>query len=147
MLFTNALTSTIQLSLKFVPSVVVAVMVNNAKSAMFDMETRVRIAEATVAGLPNVRVISDGGMLIDLFDRLGADAVCKGYRNDDDLAYERMQDDWNRAHNPRFHTELFASSEQFSELHSTNAREKITRGESLSGLVADRAIPIILEKK
>lgn len=127
--------------------VVVAVMVNDAKSTMFDMETRVRIAEATVAGLPNVRVISDNGMLIDLFDRLGADAVCKGYRDETDLAYERLQDEWNCAHNPRFHTELFASSEPFSALHSTDAREKIKRGESLVGLIADPAIPIILSQK
>ena len=36
--------------------VVVAVMVNDAKQTLFDMETRVRIAEATVAGALHVRL-------------------------------------------------------------------------------------------
>ena len=60
--------------------VVVAVMVNRSKKYMFDMETRVAIAEETVKELSNVRVIADAGMLIDLFDKLQADAVCKGWR-------------------------------------------------------------------
>lgn len=126
--------------------VVVAVMINDAKKTFFDMETRVRIAEVTVRGLPNVRVISDRGMLIDLFDRIGADAVCKGYRNQKDLAYERVQDEWNRAHNPRFRTELIASRGEHATVSSTAVREKISRGEALNGLVADEAIPIILDK-
>ena len=127
--------------------VVVAVMTNEEKQVFFDMETRVRIAEATVRGLPNVRVISDRGMLIDLFDRLGADAVCKGYRNEIDLAYERVQDEWNRAHNPRFRTEYIRSHGEHATLSSTAVREKIARGEALNGLVADEAIPIVSERK
>ena len=86
--------------------VTVAVMVNDAKQYLFDMDTRVAIAKATVAELENVDVISDRGMLVDLYDRLGADAVCKGYRNEKDLLYEREMAEWNHAHNPRFHTEL-----------------------------------------
>ena len=86
--------------------VVVAVMVNPAKRYRYTMGERVRIAIATVAELPNVRVIAERGMLIDLFDRLGADAVCKGWRDEKDYAYEREMAEWNLAHNPRFHTEL-----------------------------------------
>ncbi|MBO4308499.1 MAG: pantetheine-phosphate adenylyltransferase [Clostridia bacterium] len=125
--------------------VVVAVMTNNEKQVFFDMETRVRIAKASVRALPNVRVIADRGMLVDLFDRLGADAVCKGYRNETDLAYERLQDEWNCAHNPRFRTELIHSCGEHATLSSTAVRERIARGEALNGFVADAAIPIILK--
>ncbi len=126
--------------------VVVAVMVNREKQTMFDMGTRVKIAEATVRDLPNVRVIADSGMLIDLFDRLGADAVCKGYRNERDLAYERLQDDWNRAHNPHFRTELFRSEGAFAALSSTEVRERLANGEPITSLVSASALPIILDK-
>ncbi len=127
--------------------VVVAVMVNDAKQTLFDIETRVRIAEATVAGLANVRVIADRGMLIDLFDRLGADAVCKGYRDETDLAYERVQDEWNRAHNPRFRTDLIPASGAHAHVSSTEVRQKLANGEAVNGLVAEGAIPLISDKK
>ena len=75
--------------------VVVAVMINDQKQYLFDMSERVQMAECTVKDLKNVRVIGDGGMLIDLFDRLGATTVFKSYRSEADLAYEREMADWN----------------------------------------------------
>ena len=123
--------------------VVVAVMINRAKSYQFNMETRVRIAEATVAGLPNVRVIAETGLLIDLFDRLGADAVCKGWRNATDYEYELHMADWNAAHNPRFRTELIHAKNEHADLSSTLVREKMARGEALDGLMHPDVIKLL----
>lgn len=123
--------------------VVVAVMVNREKQYLFSMEERVRIAELTVAALPSVRVIADGGMLIDLFDRLGADAVCKGWRNEADLAYEQKMAEWNAAHNPRFRTELIRAEQTHAELSSTQVRGRMERGEDISALVHPDALPLI----
>ena len=125
--------------------VVVAVMINASKSYYFDLDTRVKIAKRTVADLPNVRVISDRGMLIDLFDRLGATTVCKGWRNRSDYAYEVKMADWNRSHNPRFHTELYQSEGKYATLSSTEVRELLEEGSSPEGLVHPDALPIILE--
>ena len=64
--------------------VVVAVMTNDMrkyvqdaliKQYMFDQSERAAMAEAACAHLPNVEVISAGGMLIDLFDH--ADVAVK----------------------------------------------------------------------
>ena len=126
--------------------VVVAVMVNDQKTALFDMETRVEIARRTVAHLSRVRVISDRGMLIDLFDRLGADAVCKGYRNDTDYAYEMKMAKWNEEHNPRFRTVLYRSEGKLSELSSTAVRARLANRELPDGLVAPDAIPLLLTR-
>lgn len=126
--------------------VVVAVMVNREKKTHFDLETRLRIAEATLGGMPGVSVIADGGMLIDLFDRIGADVVCKGYRNETDLAYERVQDEWNRAHNPRFRTELIPATGPYATVSSTLVRGKLANGEPIDDLVCAAAIPLILDK-
>ena len=125
--------------------VTVAVMINDAKQYVFDMDTRVKIAKATVAALPNVEVISDGGMLIDLFDRLGADAVCKGYRNERDLAYEQEMAEWNLAHNPRFYTELIPATGDYRTLSSTEVREMLKNGEDLSFVVHRDAKRIIFD--
>ena len=67
---------------------VVAVMNNENKTYTHTLEQRLKMAELTTAGLPCVRVIADTGMVIDLFDRVGADVLVKGVRNETDRAYE-----------------------------------------------------------
>ena len=124
--------------------VLVAVMINPDKQYRFDMETRLKIARLSVSDMPQVRVISDSGLLIDLYDRVGAVAVCKGWRNETDYAYELHMAEWNRAHNPRFHTELIRSGGEFADLSSTAVREMLDRGEIPEGWVHPRALPTIL---
>ncbi len=125
--------------------VVVAVMCNASKQYLFDMEARTEIARLTVSELSNVQVLSDSGMLIDLYDRLSADAVCKGYRNRDDLAYEREMARWNAAHNPRFHTILLRSEGSEALLSSTEVRRRMERGEDIGHLVSPKALHLILK--
>ena len=125
--------------------VVVAVMINAAKRYLFDMETRVEIAKRTVAHLPNVRVISEKGLLIDLFDRLGADAVCKGWRNDRDYDYEVHMADWNREHNPRFRTELIPANVLHREISSTEVRSRLASKTELADLMHPNAVAIMKE--
>lgn len=127
--------------------VVVAVMINAEKSYLFDSATRAEIARRTVSDYPNVRVIEDSGMLIDLYDRLCADAVCKGYRNERDLAYENRMAEWNLAHNPRFHTELICSCGEYAALSSTEVREKMGKGESVAHLVHPAALSLITQAR
>lgn len=126
--------------------VVVAVMVNASKTTLYDMETRVRIAELTVQDLPNVRVISDTGLLIDLYRRLNADAVCKGWRNETDYAYEMKMAEWNASHEPSFRTVLMRSEGAHATVSSTEVRERLKNGESVHDLVHPEALALILEK-
>ena len=115
--------------------VVVAVMVNRSKKYLFDMETRVAIAEETVKELPNVRVIADSGMLIDLFDKLNADAVCKGWRNQRDYDYELHMADWNSSHNPRFRTEMIRAKTAVEHISASEVRHRLAAGESIEDIV------------
>lgn len=126
--------------------VVVAVMVNRDKTYLLPLDERLRVAELTLSGLSNVRVIADEGMLIDLFDRLGASAVCKGYRNEADLAYEKEMAAWNHAHNPRFVTSLIPAEEEWADCSSTRVRELMDAKEDLSALLAPDAYSYLKEK-
>ena len=126
--------------------VVVAVMINRSKKYLFDTETRVAVAEETVKELPNVRVISDSGLLIDLFDRLGADAVCKGWRNQKDYDYELHMADWNSSHNPRFRTEMIRAKSSVEHISSTEVRRRLADGETLEDIVHPDVIPLLLTK-
>ena len=126
--------------------VVVAVMQNAEKQYLFTTEERVEIAKRTVGELSNVKVISDDGMLIDLFDRLGASAVCKGVRNEADLAYENRMANWNKEHNPRFVTELITSEGIYANVSSTDVRNAMKEGKDLSCLVHPDVIFILSQK-
>ena len=123
--------------------VYVAVMINSAKQYLFTMEERVAIAKAALADLPGVEVISSEGMLWKLAEDLCADGIVKGYRNEQDLAYEREMAAFNMSHNPNAPTELLPSEEALASLSSTVVRERIQNGASLDGYLPNGAIAVI----
>ena len=134
--------------------VVVAVMTNDmrkyvqdalVKQYMFDRDERAAMAQAACAHLPNVEVISAGGMLIDLFDRVGADWIIKGVRSTADFEYEQKHALYNRAHNPRAETLYMPADPAFDGLSSTLVRERIHRGEELTGYLPEAVIRRIAE--
>ena len=130
----------IKRALDVADEVVVAVMNNDAKTYTFDMETRAALARLAVAELDGVRVVADSGMLVDLFDRLDADVIVKGVRNEADFSYEQIQAAWNLAHNPRAKTVYLPSDPAYAHVSSTLARENLQKGESLEGVLAPSAI-------
>lgn len=136
----------VEKALKRHDEVIVAVMINPSKRYLFDMQTRLEIAKLTVADLPNVSVVAEKGLLIDLFDRLDASAVCKGWRNAKDYDYEIRMADWNREHNPRFRTELIRSRGEFADLSSTEVRAALAEGRAPEGWVHPNALSLILTK-
>lgn len=121
-------------------TVYLAVMINAEKSYMFTMEQRKRIAEAAVKGITNVVVITSDGMLWCLARDLGASAIVKGYRNEKDLAYEKMMAEYNQTHYPEAQTVLLKSDETLVNVSSTVVREKILAGDDLRPYLPKAAI-------
>ena len=132
---TNGHLDIIRRALTVADEVVVAVMNNDAKTYTFDMETRKELALLAVSELAHVRVVADSGMLVDLFDRLGADVIVKGVRNEADRAYEVAMADYNLAHNPRAKTLLLEADGALLSLSSTRGREALAKGECPCDLV------------
>lgn len=129
--------------------VVVAVMTNDMhkyvagvepKFYLFNEEARFEMTRLACAHLSNVEVISAGGMLIDLVDRVQADLIVKGVRNTADFAYEQEHALWNRAHNPRAETVYLPADPAFDGISSTLARERMEAGESLEDLLPEAVI-------
>ena len=126
--------------------VVVAVMNNAAKSYMFDMSMRAEMARCATAHLKQVRVVADEGMLVDLFERLGADVIVKGLRNDKDLAYEQEMAAFNLARNPRAKTVFLRADARFSEVSSTRVRTMLREGKAPHGLLPPEVISYLITK-
>ena len=121
--------------------VTVAVMINESKQYAHTIEERAEMARLTVADLPQVQVLVDRGMLVDLFDRIGADAIVKGVRNEKDRVYEEEMAGFNLARNPRAKTVLYEADPALGDLSSTLVREMLEKGECPDGLLA----PAVLE--
>ena len=121
--------------------VAVAVMVNPAKKYDYTMAQRVKMAELTVSDLDRVRVVSSEGLLVDLFDELGADVIVKGIRNEQDRAYEMEMAEWNVAHNPRAVTVFLQAADDYEEISSTCVRELLREEKSPRALV----VPAVAE--
>ncbi len=79
-------------------------------------------------GLENVEILADGGMLIDLVDRLGTDWIIKGIRNEEDYRYEQCHALWNRAHNPRAETLYLPTDPTLAGISSTLVRAELAAG-------------------
>ena len=124
--------------------VIVAVMTNDmrkyvadaaVKTYAFSMEERREMAVIACEKLPNVEVIAAGGMLIDLFDRVGADLIIKGVRSVADFEYEQKHALYNRAHNPRAETLYLPADPAYDGISSTLARACLERGETAEGIL------------
>ncbi len=125
--------------------VYLAVMINDQKKYMFDMEQRKAIAQACLEDIPNVSVVSSDGMLWQLAKELCADAIVKGYRNDIDYEYEQKMAQFNYEHNPSAPTVLLKADEKLEELSSTAIRERLNNGSSIDGFLPDVAVKMIYQ--
>lgn len=127
--------------------VVVAVMNNAQKTYMFDMETRAEMVRLATAELFGVRVVADSGMLVDLFDRVGATAIVKGVRNGQDLAYEQEMAAYNLSKNPRAKTVFLKACEAHATLSSTRVREQLKKGRVPSDLLPAAVAEYLIERE
>src|SRR5215831_730775 len=77
---TNGHLDLIERAAKVFDRLVVAVLVNSSKSAMFTIDERVGMIRATVSGFPNVEVDTFSGLLVEYAERRGAAALVRGLR-------------------------------------------------------------------
>ena len=68
--------------------------------------------------------------------------IIKGYRNNADLEYEKIQAEWNKKHGG-YDTEFWESASEFKDISSTSAREKLKNGESANALLSEKVIEFI----
>ncbi len=75
---------------------VVAVLVNPGKAGLLTVEERIALLRDAVADLPNVRVDSFQGLLVDYCRAQGIPVIVKGLRAVSDFEYELQMAQMNR---------------------------------------------------
>ena len=116
--------------------VVVAVLINPNKSGMFGIDERIEMIEEACAHLPNLRVESGQGLVVDFVRERGLTAIVKGLRTGTDFEYELQMAQMNR-HVAGVDTFFVATTPQYSFVSSSLAKEVATLGGDVSALLPD----------
>ena len=126
--------------------VYVVAFINPDKKYMFSESERTEMMRLCCAHLKNVTVDFYFGRVVDYMSEHGIEKIIKGYRNISDLMYEMPQAEYNFK-NGGVETEFYCASDGFSLVSSTLARDKIKKGEDLSGILSHTVIDYLREKK
>ena len=133
-------------SAKLFDEVVVGVLSNSAKSALFSTEERVSMIEGLLAEYPNVTVDSFDGLLVDYAKRIDATIIIRGLRAVTDFEYELQIAQTNRVQFPQLDTVFLTTSLHYSYLSSTIVREFASYGGDITSFVPKEIIPLIEAK-
>ena len=124
----------------------VCVMVNSDKNPKFTQEERAEMIRRCVGHLPNVEVETADGLLVEYAESRGACAIVKGLRAVSDFDSEFQMALANRKLNPAIETMFLASSEIYTYLSSTVAREMAKYGAELSDFLPAEIIEDVSAK-
>jgi pantetheine-phosphate adenylyltransferase len=119
------------------PRVVVAMLENTAKNALFSTEERVEMMREIWCDDPRVEVTSFTGLLVNYLRQLDAFVVVRGIRAVSDFEYEFMMAQMNRRLDPDVETVFLTPKEEYTYLSSRVVKEVAALGGDLTGLVPD----------
>ena len=108
---------------KVVDELIVSVLNNNSKSPLFSVENRVKMLEEVVKDLPNVKVMSFEGLLVDFAKEVNAKVIVRGLRAVTDFEYELQMAQTNRVLAPDVDTVFLTTSLEYAYLSSTIMKE------------------------
>lgn len=136
----------IERSAEIVEELIVAVLRNNAKNPLFSTEERVSMLEEMTKNMPNVKVQSFDGLLIDFAKSVGATLIIRGLRAVTDFEYELQIAQTNRIIEPEIDTLFLTTSLEYAYLSSTIVKEVASYGGDISHFVPEQLIELIDHK-
>jgi pantetheine-phosphate adenylyltransferase len=125
--------------------VTVAVLVNRNKAGMFSVEERMDLLREVTADLPNVRIDSFHGLLVDYCREHGIEAIVKGLRAVSDFDYELQMAQMNHRL-AEIETLFVSTNPQYSYLSSSLIKEVARHGGDVTGLVPQAVLDRFPEK-
>ena len=130
---TNGHLDLIARAANLVNHLIVAVLQNTQKNALFSTAERSEMLKEITAHLPNVEIDSFDGLLVDFAARRNANAILRGIRNVSDYETETQMAVLNRRMRPQTETLFLPASAEHSFLSSRMVKEIITlRGDASS---------------
>ncbi len=136
---TNGHLDIIERGSKLFDEIIIAVLVNPDKRALFSVEERGEMLEEALSGIESggcrLRVGSFQGLLMRYAVEQKADAVVRGIRAISDYEYELQMALMNRRQEPAIETVFMLAAESYSYVSSRLVKEVYSLGGTIKGLV------------
>lgn len=124
---------------KVFDEVYVVVLNNSSKKPFFSVEERLELIREATKDIPNVKVDSHSGLLVEYAKMRNANAILRGLRAVSDFEYEMQITSMNRKLDENIETFFIMTNNQYSFLSSSIVKEVARYG----GSVVDLVPPIV----
>ena len=137
----------IRRSAEIFDELVVCVLVNVNKSALFSVEERVKILQKAYNDIPNVRIEQYSGLLTQYAKEKHIHVVVRGLRAVTDFEYELQNAQTNRKLSEGYLDTMFlTTSLEYAYLSSSTVKEIASFGGNVSDCVPDFVADLLYEK-
>lgn len=126
--------------------VIVVILENSEKHAMFDQEQRLAMLRNNTSHLSNVSVDADNTLTVTYAKKQGANAIIRGVRSVKDYEYELEIASANRYLEPTIETVLLFSVPEYAFVSSSMIREMMKYQADVKPLVSEDVYQALLEK-
>ena len=131
---------------KTVDELIVGVLENRAKIALFSVEERVNMLQIITKDIPNVRVESFSGLSVDFAKDMGAGFIVRGLRAITDFDYELQMAQTNRIMAPEIDTVFLTTNLAYAYLSSTTVKEVASYGGDITKFVPEYVAKAVIAK-
>lgn len=131
---------------KLCDSLVVGVLQNRSKGAVFTVEERMEMIRHSTRDLPNVTIDHFSGLLVDYVEKNGIHAVVRGLRATMDFEYEIQMAQMNARLYNNVETIFLMTSPIYSFVSSSLVKEVYFLNGNIEGLVPDIVLDYLKQK-
>jgi pantetheine-phosphate adenylyltransferase len=143
---TNGHLDIIRRSAKIFDELIVGVLINPEKKGLFNIEERVELMKRVTRDIPNVKIESFSGLLINFMRNKDAKVIVKGLRAVADFEYEFQMSLMNKKLDSDVETVFMMTSANNSFLSSSSVKQVAMFGGCIQDLVPDEIIADITRK-
>jgi len=124
----------------------IGVLQNSSKKNLFTTEERVDLLKRVTVNIPNVKVITFDGLLVDCAVQYGTKTIIRGLRAVTDFEYELQLAQTNKRLRPDIDTVFLTTNVEYAYLSSSVVREIASYGGDISHFVPERIIEDVYKK-
>ncbi len=133
--FTNGHIDILERTSRVFDKIIVSVVHNVTKRALFTLDERVELIKASTKHLDNVEVECFNGLLADFLQAKQATVIIRGLRSITDFEYESQMSMMNKKLLPEIDTIFIMSDSQYIFVSSSGVKEAALLGGDVSSMV------------
>ena len=143
---TNGHLDIVARGLKLFDKIIVAIMRNPGKNAMFTLEERIEMLKASMEKFPNVEIDTFDGLTVEYAKKRKAQGILRGLRAMSDFEYEFQMALMNRKLNREVQTIFLMTGMRWIYTSSSIIKEAAQFGGNINGMVPALVLRKLKEK-